>query len=155
MPVATVNIIGLSELRRALRKMDRESVRALNAGLKGAVQPLVPQIAATVPTSTGRARSSVRVTSSGGTVWLKGGGARVPYFGWLDFGGQLPGHRPRRKKAMMWSGAQHPSASAGGAYRTEIRSGRYIYPGAERHAEEATERTAIIFDGVARRAGFY
>lgn len=135
--------------------MDRESVRALNAGLKGAVQPLAQQIAATVPTDTGRAQSTVRVTSSGGTVWLKGGGARAPYFPWLDFGGQLPGHRPRRKKAMMWSGAQHPSASAAGANRTKIRSGRYIYPGAERHAEEVVDRTAIIFDDVARSAGFY
>lgn len=62
--------------------------------------------------STGRLARSVRVLSSTKGVYIRGGSARVPYYGWRDFGGTL---RP-----------------VGGRHNTQVRPfikrGRYIYP---------------------------
>jgi hypothetical protein len=106
-----------------------------------------------MPRQTGRAAASVRSVSSGNTIFIKGGGARVPYFGWLEFGGQLPRRRPRNKRALMWSGAAHPVASAQGPSLPKVREGRYIRPTITRRMPEIVEAAAEATDEAARKAG--
>lgn len=62
--------------------------------------------------STGRAEGSLRTVMSGNRVAIVGGKKRVPYYGWLDFGGRLRAQGGRRNEQ----------------YRPRKKKGRYIYP---------------------------
>lgn len=154
MAVAEINITGLRELRSALRKIDRSLLPELREELKGAVDIVVRDVQTSVPHNTGRAAASVRSVSSGNTIYLKAGGARVPYWGWLDFGGTLPDKRPRRKKALAGNGFG-PAARARGATRPKIGEGRYIYPAIRRQTPKIIDAAGDAFDNAARKAGFH
>jgi hypothetical protein len=154
MPAAEINITGLRELRTALRKVDKTILPELREGLKDAVNIVSADVRASMPKDTGRAASSVRAVASGNTIWLKAGGARVPYYGWLDFGGKLPDKRPRVKKALAGNGFG-PRATSRGATRAKKRDGRYIYPAIRRNTPMIVERAGDAFDDAARRAGFH
>lgn len=151
--IAEINVTGLAELRRALRKVDASILPELREGLKGAADIVVRDVKAQVPRRTGRAAASVRSVSSGNTIYIKAGGARVPYFGWLEFGGQLPGHHYRSRKAMWWPGADHPIAHARGAYRPKVPDGRYIRPTIARRTNDIVDAAGDAFDSAARKAG--
>lgn len=153
MPIAEVSVTGLAELRRALRQVDRSILPELRQGLKGAVDIVGAEVRSTIPHESGRAAASVRAVASGNTIYLVGGKASVPYFGWLEFGGKLPDKRPRTKRALMWGGADHPSANATGAERTKVREGRYMYPAVKRNIPRIVEAAGDAFDDAARRAG--
>lgn len=151
--VAELNLVGLKELRGALRRFGGELPGELREGLKGAADIAVQDIRGQMPKRTGRAASSVRSVSSGNTIFIKGGGARVPYFGWLEFGGNLPPRRPRNKKALAWAGAAHPVASAKGPSLPKVREGRYIRPTIARRMPEIVEAAADATDEAMRKAG--
>ena len=150
--IAEVNVTGLRELRAALRKVDRSILPELREGLKEAANVVVRDVQAHVPHRSGRAASSVRSVAGGNTIYLKAGGARVPYFGWLDFGGKLPNKYPRTKKALAAPGFG-PVARATGASRAKLRDGRYVYPAIRRNTPLIVEKAAEAFDDAAAKAG--
>ncbi len=159
MAIAEVNITGLKELRRALNKVDKTIAAELREGLKDSVNIISADVRAHIPKNTGRAAASVRAVSRGNTIYLVGGKASVPYFGWLDFGGQLPDKRPNTKKALAWSGLVNAQGSpkgvmsSRGAYRPVLKQGRYIYPGVERNMPKVIDAAGDAFDSSARKAG--
>ena len=153
MTVAEINITGLKELRTALRRLDAGLLPELREGLKAAADIAVRDIRAQVPKDSGKAAGSVRSVASGNRIFIKGGGARVPYFGWLEFGGRLPGHRPNAKKALAWPGGAHPVAYAAGAELPKVRDGRYIRPTIRRLTPQIVEKAADAFDEAKRKAG--
>jgi hypothetical protein len=155
MPAAEINVTGLRELRAALRQVDKTILPELRQGLKSAVDILATDVKTHVPHNSGRAAASVRSVASGNTIYLKAGGARAPYFGWLDFGGKLPDKRPRTKRALSWDGATNPSMRAEGATRAKLPDGRYIYPALRRKTPMIVNKAADAFDDAARRAGFH
>lgn len=110
-----VYVTGLQETRRYLAQFAPELVPVMRDNLKQVVNTkTVPAIQSRVPVRTGKARASIRAVSSGNVILIAAGGARVPYFGWLDWGGEIRGGGPDRRKVIS---------------RTRIRKGRYIYPG--------------------------
>lgn len=153
MATAEINVTGLAELRRALRKIDASILPELRDGLKGAADIVVRDVQGRMPKRSGRAAGSVRSVASGNTIYVKGGGAKVPYFGWLEFGGQLPGHHYRTKRAMWWPGAAHPVAHAEGASLPKVPDGRYIRPTIKRRERDIVEAAGDAFDNAARKAG--
>ncbi len=68
------------------------------------------------PAKGGHARSSIRVATSRGGVAVRGGGARFPYYPWLEYGGRVGRNNS--------------------VYRARVRRGRYIYPALDRHRPE-------------------
>lgn len=134
--------------------MDSALLPELREGLKEAVSIVVRDVQAVVPKRSGKAARSVRSTAAGNTIYLKAGGARVPYWGWLDFGGTLPTKRPSSKKALSWSGISHPAMRAKGATRAKTREGRYIYPAIRRNTPQIIDKAGDAFDEAARKAGF-
>lgn len=150
--IAEVQVTGLRELRSALRQVDRSILPELRDGLKSAVDIIGAEVRATVPKKTGRAAASVRAVASGNTIYLKAGGARVPYYGWLEFGGKLPDKRPRQKKALAAPGFG-PVASAKGATRAKVSEGRYIRPAIRRGTPRLIDAAGDAFDSAARKAG--
>ena len=154
MAFAQVHITGLRELRAALRQVDKEIAGELREGLKDAVNIISEDVKRQIPSRSGKAAGSVRAVSSGNTIWLVGGGARVPYYGWLEFGGKLPGKHPASKKALFWPGAAHPVNFASGYKgRAKVKEGRYIRPTIERNIPALVKAAGDAFNDAAAKAG--
>jgi hypothetical protein len=106
-----VRIEGLRELRTALHRAEKGSPKALDRGLKEAAQLVVKDAKRRVPLGPpphGHARASIRSARTGSGFEVRGGGARYPYYMWLEFGGGV--------------GRKHHT------WRNRVKSGRYIYP---------------------------
>lgn len=133
MSEVAVRIDGLSDFVRRLRKMDRDAARGLRVAMNQAAQIVVDEAVRHVPRRTGRAAASIRAQSTMTASRVKAGGARVPYYPWLDFGGKV---------------GRDNTAS-----RPFFKKGRYIYPAYD-HTRPQFERVLqrAILD-VARTAG--
>lgn len=109
-----IKVTGLREFQAALKSMDGESQKMLRLVLNDAAQIVVDAAKPRVAFRHGAARASMKVQSSQREARVKAGGAKVPYYPWLDFGGQVgPGRTGPR---------------TGTVNRPFIRVGRYIYP---------------------------
>ena len=137
MPVnAGVEVIGLKEFRRDLRKIDPALQKTLRAELVDIGKVIAEDAKADVPVRSGRARDSIKAGMSGNNAYIQGGKATVPYYAWLDFGGVL---RP-----------------TGGRTNTQVRDfrkdGRYIYPAIDRARPMILDRAEKAFQNAAREA---
>lgn len=134
MPVDSIKVVGLRDLAKALRAIDRDLPKELGVGLAKASAIVADAMRPKIPRRTGRARASVKVRRKQSAAVLAVGGARVPYYGWLEFGGKV--------------------GRGGATRRPFIPNGRYLYPTL---ADKDAEVKAQIDEVVARlavRAGF-
>lgn len=106
--VDPIKIQGLKEFQRALKEMDGESQKQLRVVLNDVARTVATGAARRVPRQTGRAAASLREQSSQREARVIGGSKKVPYYGWLDFGGRVGRDRTVR--------------------RPFIKAGRYMYP---------------------------
>ena len=138
---AGINVEGLKEFRRDLKKIDPELVKELRTELLSIATEIALETRQRVPTGpTGRARASVRAGVSGNNAYVAGGKASVPYYGWLDFGGRTPVTGNPRSVG-PWKG------SGPGP-----RSGRYIYPTIVRNKRDIEQKAQQAFDKAADSA---
>jgi len=134
--IEPVRITGLSAFNRSLRKLDRDLPKGLRVALNEAADVVVSDARPRVPRRSGRAAASIKAQSTRTTVRVAAGGARVPYYPWLDFGGRVG-----RKKSVK---------------RAFFKEGRYLYP-AYRRARDSGEFERVLakaLSGVAQDAGF-
>ena len=131
--VDPIKIGGLVEFQRSLRQLDADLPKALRLAGNEAAGLVVGWARPRVPTKSGKAAGSVRATSSQREAKVSGGGARVPWYPWLDFGGSVG-----RKKSV---------------HRPFLKEGRYIYPGYVRQKDEVQERLTAALIDVAKTAG--
>lgn len=131
-----IEVHGLREFRRNLRQMDRGLPKGLRvAGNKAAAlvvakaKPKVP----TGPAKGGHARDSIRASSTQSAARVAGGGARFPYYPWLDFGGRVGRNRS--------------------VHRNFIRSGRYIWAAFAQNRDEVERQLLAALKDVAEGAG--
>lgn len=103
-----IKVSGLREFQAALKAMDGESQKQLKVVLDGVATTVASGAARRVPRKTGRAAASVRARSSQREARVMGGSKKVPYYGWLDFGGRIG-----KDKSVK---------------RPFVEGGRYIYP---------------------------
>lgn len=84
----SINVLGLKELRKALRSIDKEKAKELRRAFNEVGEIIVDEARTRVPVRSGALRDSIRAVSTQreGRV-LMGYEARVPYAGWIDFGG--------------------------------------------------------------------
>ena len=124
-------ISGLREFRNSLRKMDGESQKKLRLVFNEAGQVIVEATKAKIPVLTGAARASVRAVSKQSQGIIKAGGAKVPYYGWLDFGGGSVGRNDS-------------------VYRASVgKDGRYLYPS---YNENKAKVRALVEKGLVELA---
>lgn len=137
---AHVQVDGLRELRRSLRQaQDLENLRDLRVALKDAAQVVARDAQGRIPSRTGRHRDAVRATAGGNTAYVKGGKARVPSYGWLDFGSRTPKSGQPRSVG-PWAGSGKGP-----------RGGRFIYPAIEAKREVVVELVAdAVSDALSR-----
>lgn len=115
--IEPIKITGLSEFNRNLRRIDADLPKVLRKAQNVGAQLIVDWASPRVPLGeTGRTRRSVRASSTRTSSRVTGGGARVPWYPWIDFGGRVG-----RKRSV---------------HRPFDKNGRYIYPGYAARREE-------------------
>lgn len=94
-----IGIVGLNEFVRDLKKLDNELPKVLRVAFNKAGTDIINEARSGVPTRSGKAKGSVRATSTQKAFRISGGSRAVPYYPWLDFGGTTPrgGKRPFKK----------------------------------------------------------
>lgn len=130
----TIQIRGLRELNRNLKKMDRELSKEMSKGLADVAQFVLDRAKPLVPRDSGDAQASMKVRKSPTEARLAVGGTKAPYFPWLDFGGRVG-----RNKSLS---------------RPVISGGRYIYPTVAKHDRQIKEMLDKVLEDLARRGGF-
>lgn len=131
-----IQVEGLAEFRRGLRQVHRNLPRAVRRVANDAAEIVVAAARPGVPlgpAERGHAVQSIRTASTQSSGRVKGGGARFPYYPWLDFGGRVGRDRS--------------------VYRRVIRRGRYIYPAFVDNREQITEEMEQGLQRLARSAG--
>lgn len=104
MTTDAIKVDGLKQFSRNIKKIDRDLGRATRLALNEAAQVVVNDAVPSIPRRSGKAANTVKAKSTQTKARVSGGSARVPYYAWLDFGGQ-----------------------AGRATRQFRKKGRYIY----------------------------
>ncbi len=122
MPEA-LRITGLREFQASLKHADGQSQKQLRIVLNSAAEIVVARARPMVPRRSGRAAGSLKAQSSQRLARVKAGGAAVPYYPWLDFGGAV--------------------GKSNSVRRPFFKEGRYIYPAftsSRGKVEEALEK---------------
>lgn len=125
--VEPIRINGLREFQKALKDMDGESQKLLRVALNSVAETVAGGARRRVPSRTGTARASLKVSSSQREARIKGGSSKAPYYPWLDFGGRV--------------GPGRTGPGTGSVRRPFIQAGRYMYPSYS--ANRATVLTAL------------
>lgn len=132
-PADPIKIEGLAKLNRSLRKISKDAPKELRLVGNYAADVVVDDAKPEVPTLTGRAQGTVKAASTRTAAQVKAGGAKAPYYPWLDFGGRVG---PNRK-----------------TYRQFIKRGRMIYPAYVDNKELIGERLEVGLANVIRDSG--
>ncbi|HSL51988.1 MAG TPA: hypothetical protein VK878_23200 [Candidatus Deferrimicrobiaceae bacterium] len=119
-PTDPIKIDGLAKLNRSLRKMSKDAPKQLRLVGNEAAELVVDDARPEVPKLSGRSARTVKAASTRTAAQVKAGGARAPWYPWLDFGGRVGIGRSVR--------------------RTFIKGGRYIYPAYSDNRDAIGER---------------
>lgn len=115
----TLKVEGLDELRRVLRRIADDEVKAkLKAANKSLAQLVVDRAEPNVPVRFGRLRRSVRALASQADARAVAGGANVPYAAAIHWGRTRGGEIKARPFLTTAAAAVDDSAAA--VYREEI-----------------------------------
>lgn len=133
MTSTTVQISGLADFQRALRRMDKDLPKGLRVALNGCADTLIKRTVPLIPRRTGAAARSLKPRSTRTAVRVAVGGKSAPYYPWLDFGG-----RTGRNRSVV---------------RRFYPEGRYLYPTLAKNRDEFTQTLQAALVGVAEGAG--
>jgi len=122
-----VEIEGLREFRRAVGNVDKGLKKEIRLVLNDAADLVVKDAKPKVPQRSGKAAGSIRALSTQTMSRVAGGGARVPYYPWLDFGGNV--------------------GKGGSVKRAYSKVGRYIYPSYRRKRDSGVFQDRML-DGL-------
>lgn len=131
--IEPIKIGGLTEFTRALKKLDADLPKAQRVAFNDAAKIVVDGAVPKIPRRSGAASRSVRARSTQSAVRIAAGGARVPYFPWLDFGGRTGPRRAVR--------------------RPFKRQGRYLWATLGERSDKVAEATKAALLDSARAAG--
>lgn len=121
---AGIGVVGLQEVRGSLAKLGTEWPAQLRRLNKTVADIVAQEARSLAPERTGALRRSITSRAEQKSASVKGGGARVPYFGFIDFGNRVHGG--------------HGVGRSDSQPRPFIKSGRIIYPALE------AKRTAVL-----------
>lgn len=128
-----IQIEGLKEFSKNLKKLDAELPKALRVAFNAAADIVVQDARSGIPSKSGKARRSVKARSTRTAARVVGGGRSAPYYPWLDFGGRVG-----RKKSI-----RRP-------FQTE---GRYIYRAFYDNQQKFSDALEAALLDVVKQAG--
>lgn len=129
-----IKVEGLSRFSRDLRKLDNDAPKQLRLIGNKAAEVVAAEARRRAPMRTGRARKSIKASSTRTLSRVRGGGPRVPYYPWLDFGGRVGRRRSVRRQF--------------------ITSGRYLYPAYSRRRAYVQAQITIAMVNLAEQQGW-
>lgn len=129
----TVAVEGLAGLNRSLRQLDSDAPKGLRLALNSSADILIAETRKEIPTRTGKARASLKAASTRTSVRIRVGGAKAPYYPWLDFGG-----RTGKNKSVN---------------RRFYKEGRYLYPTLRRERAKFEDAITRALGDLARSSG--
>lgn len=136
MTFAKITVTGTKELQAGVGKMDAAAQEGFRVAYATAADTVARDAARRVPRKTGAAAASLRVDAAQREAVVTGGSRRVPYFGWLEWGGKRTGR------------------GGGVATRPWVKQGRYLGPALEAHNEALEKALIAALADAARQAGF-
>lgn len=128
-----VEVEGLAEFRRALRRVSSDAAKTLRVALNSVADLIITEARQEIPRRTGAAAASLKAASTGTTIRIRVGGRKAPYYPWLDFGGKTG-----KSKSVV---------------RRFYSEGRYLYPTLRRERDRFDERLETALQGTADAAG--
>ena len=128
-----IRIKGLNEFVKSLKQLDNDLPKVLRVAFNAAGQEIITDARRQIPSVSGKAKASVRASSTQKAFRITGGSKRVPYYPWLDFGGKVGRH--------------------GSVRRPFKREGRYIYASYYKHRDELAPLLEKALCDAARAAG--
>lgn len=130
--INAIKITGLVEFKAVVKAMDSNTPKQMKLALNQVATIVVADARRRAPVKTGALRNSIRVASTPTRAQIRMGSARVPYAGFIDYGGKAG---PRGK------GQGHQVQG-----RPFIKTGRIMYPAfaSQRTLIEAELRKALI-----------
>jgi HK97 gp10 family phage protein len=126
-----VHIVGLRELRAALRAIDPKLQREVNRALRDAVTPMASEARREAPKRRGVLARSVRAGATAKGAFI---GARAPHAGIHEFGGTI---RFLTRRAQI-----------------RIKAQPYLRPAVSRGTDDAIDRIGDAIDELTARHGF-
>lgn len=109
MAPAPIKITGVTQLQHDLKAISNDAAKELRVVFNAAATLVVKRAQGTIPRVTGAAKASIKAHSGQYSAKVVAGSSKVPYFGWLDFGGKI------KHKHSVSSRPFH-------------KDGRYVYP---------------------------
>lgn len=109
-------VSGIADVQRALRGVSADLPKELRKVNLAAAETVRDAARGRAPSRSGKLRASIAARAEQRGASVKGGGARVPYFGFIDFGGSV---------------GRNNSVT-----RPFIRKGRIIYPAIDDKRDE-------------------
>lgn len=138
-----VEVIGLAELRKALKALEpAEALKETRLGLKAAAGIVAKDAKNRASGFSGRAAATIRPVSGGNIAYVAGGKAKLPWYGWADFGSRNPKSGQSRSVGPWTRSGKGPTG------------GRFIYPALAATKSEVSEAVADALDHAFRRLGF-
>lgn len=144
--VAPIKIDGVRELQAALKDADGEAQKQLRVVFNDVAETIAAGTRRRVPTGGPkvgkrrkykRAKETVRASSGQREAIVKAGGAKAPYYPWLDFGGNIVQHK--RKRIIK---------------RPFVQEGRYLYPTFGANRDNIHRALITGLDNLARQVGW-
>lgn len=85
----SLRVEGLKELAKALKALDPAIAKQLRLANKRAASVVAEDAAQRAPEKTGRLKKSIRALGQARSSTVAEGNAKVPYAGFVDFGGNI------------------------------------------------------------------
>ncbi len=147
--VVGTEVEGLIAMKKAFRLARDGTQKAIQRRLKDVATLVASEVAGRVPVRSGRAASSVRALATQESASVAAGGAKAPYYAFLDFGGStgrghVPGAADSGSVKREWYGK-------GGSGSGE---GRYLYPAIRDMSEVIASETGAAIHEALHDAGF-
>jgi HK97 gp10 family phage protein len=122
----TIQVEGLSELRRSLKRLSKEAPKQLREANLAAAETIVRSALPNVPVRTGRLKRTVKALATQTASRMKAGSGTVPYAAAVHWGtGPRPGERgPHniRRRAFLWDAREKLLREVRDEYEKELEA---------------------------------
>ncbi|HVM20528.1 MAG TPA: HK97 gp10 family phage protein [Egibacteraceae bacterium] len=140
-----IRVEGLNEWVRSLKAADRQLGVEVRRALNEAAEIVAREARPRYPRSSGKLQGSVKPRSTQREAGVQvGTPGRVPYAGWIDFGGTIRHH-----------GSRHSHSTPHLIRRPVVRGGRYLYPAYSDRARDVENEARQALERMARRTGMW
>jgi len=148
-----VGVTGMREFLASMKALDAEAPKALRTEMKAAAEIVVVEARRRVPhkyKNTGKLEASIRAyaTARGAGV-REGNNTRVPYAGFVDYGGTVG----RARTGNIHYRARKARTARHFAVRPYIKTGRIMYPAFEAKRPEVMQMMGDAMFRVAQKTG--